>query len=145
MIYPNTVRKSLFRGDLLSGDKGAQRRRKGREGLFEGMAASQGAEQTSLRILDRLYDRYVEGLRGHKMPLKYVIEMMMDRIVASKTYKGKDYTDASPLGVLHPCEEVHGHSAGDGKTAGRAPSDAEGKWRREDLAHMKALLKKGDY
>ena len=37
-----------------------------------------------------------EGLRGHKMPLKYVIEMMMDRIAASKTYKGKDYTDASP-------------------------------------------------
>jgi hypothetical protein len=37
-----------------------------------------------------------EGLVGHKMPLKYVIEMMMDRIAASKTYKGKEYTDASP-------------------------------------------------
>ena len=37
-----------------------------------------------------------KGLAGHKMPLKYVIEMMMDRIAASKTYKGKDYTDASP-------------------------------------------------
>ena len=30
------------------------------------------------------------------MPLKYVIEMVMDRIAASKIYKGKDYTDASP-------------------------------------------------
>ncbi|WP_124066799.1 DUF5662 family protein [Clostridium sp. E02] len=37
-----------------------------------------------------------KGLIGHKMPLKYVIEMVMDRIAASKTYKGKDYTDSSP-------------------------------------------------
>lgn len=37
-----------------------------------------------------------KGLVGHKMPLRYVIEMMMDRIAASKTYKGKDYTNASP-------------------------------------------------
>ena len=36
------------------------------------------------------------GLIGNKMPLKYVIEMVMDRIAASKVYKGKDYTDASP-------------------------------------------------
>lgn len=38
-----------------------------------------------------------EGLVGHKMPLKYVIEMVMDRIAASKVYKGKEYTDRSPL------------------------------------------------
>ena len=28
------------------------------------------------------------------MPLRYLIEMVMDRIAASKVYKGKDYTDA---------------------------------------------------
>ncbi len=38
-----------------------------------------------------------EGLAGHKMPLKYVIEMVMDRIAASKVYKGKEYTSRSPL------------------------------------------------
>lgn len=37
-----------------------------------------------------------QGMVGHKMPLKYVIEMMMDRIAASKTYNGKEYTDGSP-------------------------------------------------
>lgn len=37
-----------------------------------------------------------KGLVGNKMPLKYVIEMVMDRIAASKVYKGKDYTNASP-------------------------------------------------
>lgn len=38
-----------------------------------------------------------EGLVGNKMPLNYVIEMMMDRIAASKVYKGKAYTDQCPL------------------------------------------------
>ena len=31
------------------------------------------------------------------MPRKYIAEMVMDRIAASKVYMGKDYTDASPL------------------------------------------------
>ena len=38
-----------------------------------------------------------EGLVGHKMPLRYVVEMVMDRIAASKVYKGGDYTRKSPL------------------------------------------------
>ena len=36
------------------------------------------------------------GLIGNKMPLRYLVEMVMDRIAASKVSKGKDYTDASP-------------------------------------------------
>ena len=32
-----------------------------------------------------------------KMPGRYVVEMLMDRIAASKIYKGDAYTDASPL------------------------------------------------
>ena len=31
------------------------------------------------------------------MPPKYIAEMIMDRIAASKVYEGKNYTDASPL------------------------------------------------
>ncbi len=31
------------------------------------------------------------------MPDRYIAEMIMDRIAASKVYKGKAYTDASPL------------------------------------------------
>lgn len=30
------------------------------------------------------------------MPTEFLVEMVMDRIAASKVYKGKDYTDASP-------------------------------------------------
>lgn len=37
-----------------------------------------------------------EGMIGCKMPLRYVLEMMCDRIAASKIYRGADYTDADP-------------------------------------------------
>lgn len=37
------------------------------------------------------------GIVPVPMPDKYIAEMMMDRIAASKVYKGKDYTDSAPL------------------------------------------------
>ena len=39
----------------------------------------------------------VKGMTGMKMPLKYVNEMIMDRIAASKVYEGTAYTQHSPL------------------------------------------------
>ena len=39
------------------------------------------------------------------MPDKYIAEMMMDRIAAAKVYKGKDYTDKSPLEYYRQGEE----------------------------------------
>ena len=51
------------------------------------------------------------GLCGMKMPDKYIVEMVMDRIAASKVYKKEAYTDRSPLEyyerskskvILHP-------------------------------------------
>ena len=52
-----------------------------------------------------------EGLVGCKMPLRYVAEMVCDRIAACEVYKGKDYTSAAPLAyyertkdymIIHP-------------------------------------------
>ena len=37
------------------------------------------------------------GIVGMKMPVKYVVEMFMDRIAASKNYMKDAYTDRSPL------------------------------------------------
>lgn len=37
------------------------------------------------------------GMAPARMPVKYVIEMLMDRIAASKVYRKDDYTDRSPL------------------------------------------------
>lgn len=36
-------------------------------------------------------------LTGMKMPVKYVVEMFLDRIAASKVYKGEKYKDSAPL------------------------------------------------
>ena len=37
------------------------------------------------------------GMAGMKMPLKYVVEMFIDRMSASKNYQKENYTDRSPL------------------------------------------------
>ena len=37
------------------------------------------------------------ALVGMKMPDRYIVEMVMDRIAASKVYKKEAYTDSSPL------------------------------------------------
>lgn len=36
-------------------------------------------------------------LTGMKMPVKYVVEMFLDRIAASKVYQGRKYRDTDPL------------------------------------------------
>lgn len=86
-----------------------------------------------------------EGLAGHKMPLKYVVEMVMDRIAACKVYKGKDYTDRSaleyyeresPYILLHPrtralLEKLLAMLAGEGE--------------KRTFAYIRKLLKKGTY
>lgn len=40
------------------------------------------------------------GMKPAPMPIRYVIEMVMDRIAASKVYQGEKYTDSSPLAYL---------------------------------------------
>ena len=39
------------------------------------------------------------------MPRKYVVEMLMDRIAASKTYRGSAYTDQDPLDYYKSAKE----------------------------------------
>ena len=43
------------------------------------------------------YSPETRQLEPVKMPLKYVAEMFCDRVAASKTYNGKNYTDQKPL------------------------------------------------
>lgn len=38
-----------------------------------------------------------KAMIGMKMPARYVVEMFLDRIAASKVYKGKAYRDCDPL------------------------------------------------
>lgn len=43
------------------------------------------------------YDIITKKMAPVKMPIKYVKEMFCDRVAASKTYNGKNYTDSHPL------------------------------------------------
>lgn len=52
-----------------------------------------------------------QGLQGMKMPVKYVIEMFLDRVAASKIYNKDRYRDSHPLNyykknrqyiIMHP-------------------------------------------
>ncbi len=57
-----------------------------------------------------------EGIIGMKMPVRYVIEMFIDRIAAAKTYRGSKYTDSYPLeyyekGVARLGRMVHPETA----------------------------------
>ena len=47
------------------------------------------------------------GMVPAPMPVKYVVEMVMDRIAASKVYLGSRYTDASPLAYLNQGKNVN--------------------------------------
>lgn len=40
------------------------------------------------------------------MPTKYLVEMVMDRMAACKTYEGRNYTDASALEYLHRARDT---------------------------------------
>ena len=86
-----------------------------------------------------------EGLVGHKMPLRYVIEMVMDRIAASKVYKGSEYTDRSPLEyyerekdyiLMHPDTRV---------LLEKLLSLLAEKGEKKTFACIRRLLKKGKY
>ena len=43
------------------------------------------------------YNIVTKQLEGVEMPAKYFVEMVCDRIAASKIYAGENYTDSSPL------------------------------------------------
>lgn len=50
--------------------------------------------------MDYAMDENGPCLAGMRMPDEYVVEMFLDRIAASKIYKGKEYKDSDPLDYL---------------------------------------------
>lgn len=86
-----------------------------------------------------------KGLVGHKMPLKYVIEMMMDRIAASKTYKGRAYTDASPWEYYIHAKPYMIIAPETGKLLEKLLLMLKEEGEEKTFSYMRELLKKGDY
>lgn len=48
-----------------------------------------------------------KGITGMKMPLKYVVEMFIDRVSACKNYQKEKYTDASALEYYERGKQYH--------------------------------------
>lgn len=93
------------------------------------------------------FSRFSHGLAGCKMPLNYLVEMIMDRIAASRVYKGKDYTDASSWeyyqreqpyleGIMHPETKA---------MLEKILLMLKEKGERRTFAYIRKLLKKGSY
>lgn len=56
------------------------------------------------------YDPKTKQVKPVKMPLRFVAEMFCDRVAAGKIYKGKDYTNQSPLEYFYrgkPMRIIH--------------------------------------
>ena len=82
---------------------------------------------------------------GVKMPLNYLVEMVMDRIAASKIYQGKDYSDASAYIyfarskdylVMHPETKA---------MLDKILKMLRDEGERKTFVYLRKLLKKGTY
>ena len=82
---------------------------------------------------------------GVKMPINYLVEMVMDRIAASKIYQGKNYTDASAyiyfarskdFLVMHPDTKA---------MLDKILRMLRDEGEKKTFAYLRKLLKKGTY
>jgi len=53
------------------------------------------------------YSMDKKGMTGMKMPEKYVVEMFIDRMSASKTYLKENYTDSAPWDYYFKGRDYH--------------------------------------
>lgn len=77
-----------------------------------------------------------------KMPYRYLVEMICDRVAASKTYKGKDYTDDCALAYLlggHGREQMHPDTASELERLLRMLAE---KGEKETFSYMKEQVAK---
>lgn len=84
-------------------------------------------------------------LVGMKMPANYFVEMVMDRIAASKIYQGKNYTDGAPYAyfsrskdhmVMHPETKA---------MLEKVLKMLETEGERKTFSYLRRILKKGEY
>lgn len=88
---------------------------------------------------------FSKGLVGHKMPLKYVIEMVMDRIAACRTYKGKSYTDGAPWNYYVLTKPYAVINPETDKLLETLLFMLKEEGEDKTFAYMRELLKQGDY
>ncbi len=84
-------------------------------------------------------------LIGIKMPVKYLAEMVMDRIAAAKVYQGKNYTDASPYDYFMRNADVITMNPETKAELTKILKMLRDKGEKKTFAYIRHLLKQGDY
>mgnify|MGYP000003504306 FL=1 len=93
------------------------------------------------------FSKTSQGLSGAKMPVNYLVEMVMDRIAASRVYRGASYTDGAAWeyyqreqpylsGIMHPETQAE---------LEKILIMLDKKGERVTFAYLRKLLKKGAY
>ncbi len=93
------------------------------------------------------FSKAAGGITGCKMPLEYVVEMVMDRIAACKVYRGEEYMDSSPWeyyqkekpflkGIMHPETQ---------RLLERILMMLKVRGEQKTFAYLRRLLRKGVY
>ena len=91
------------------------------------------------------YSTTKAGLTGMKIPLRYVCEMVCDRVAASQIYLGSKYTDASPWEYYEHSKDHYLAPPRDESAAGKAAQNGAGHRAGADLRvyEVPAGLRKG--
>ena len=109
------------------------------------LASPQGAVIHHYEYWIDISVRKEEGLVGNKMPLRYVAEMICDRIAACEVYKGKAYTSAAPLEYYEFTKKyitIHPETRA---LLERLLIMLKDRGEKETFRYLRELLKQGDY
>ena len=82
---------------------------------------------------------------GVKMPVRYFVEMVMDRIAASRTYRGRAYTDGDPYAYFSRSKDVLTMHPETKRELDKVLRMLEKKGEPYTFRYLRYLLKKGDY
>ena len=82
---------------------------------------------------------------GVKMPVQYFVEMVMDRIAASRTYRGRAYTDGDPYAYFSRSKDVLTMHPETKRELDKVLRMLEKKGEPYTFRYLRYLLKKGGY
>lgn len=82
---------------------------------------------------------------GVKMPLNYLIEMVMDRIAASKIYQGKNYTDSMPYEYFSRSKDYIVMHPETKEMLDQILKMLKEEGEKKTFAYIRKLLKRGTY
>lgn len=93
------------------------------------------------------FSKTSKGLVGCRMPVNYLVEMVMDRIAACRVYRGKEYTDAAAWEYyLHEQPYLNGvMNVETKKELEKILMMLKDEGEHRTFSYLRKLLRRGDY